>query len=291
MHIADTLLHLRKAGHPEYIEWFHSFACNATTQSELEIFNQKMRSDLETWSINVSTQRKIFYVLNYFTCLQLLLISNELYHLITDHNRQVNKEIFLLLMSISPDLTIEDIKNVTSSPEAKSMCSGNTQHFPDYSENFQVMDEATLHTEVDKLNDEEKDLYKTFTKEHLLNPSMVLAAIRKFGSNEEKIEDFCYDPNIKKNFEATPDRNKGDDDRKEVKVDVNNPTVQELIKYHYSESLAIDAVKVCGEDIPNCLEHCADQTLNKTYEISDDAVDSYSDGNRYKIQPSNTSSW
>ena len=197
-------------------------------------------------------------------------------------------------MSISPNLTTEHIKNVTSSTVAKSMCSGNTQHFSESGENFQAMDETTLLEEVDKLTDEEKDVYKTFTDEYEFNASMVLTAICKFGLNEDDIENFCSDPKITKQFGTTHFRNKGDDDRKKVKVDVNNVNVQEIINtYDYSESLAIAAVKACGADIPNCLEYLANQTLNETYKdkTSDDTGDLYSDCNVYKAQSSNTSSW
>ena len=294
MHIADTLLHLRKAGHPEYIEWFRSFACNDKIESDLQSLNQKMKDDLHTWSIKVFTQRKTLYVLNYFTSLQLLQISNELYRLIIDQDRQVNKKIFLLLMSISPDLTTEDIKNVTSSTEAKSMCSGNTPHFSDGSENFQAMDETTLLREVDKLTDEEKELYRTFTEDYSFNASMVLTAIRRFGSNEDEIENFCSDPEISRQFGSTPFRSEVEDGHKTEKVDVNNVNVQELInKYEYSESLAIAAVKKHGEDIPSCLDYCADQTLNETFKdkTSDDTGDLYSDCNIYKTHSSNASSW
>lgn len=281
-------MQLRRAGHPEYIEWSRSFVCNTITQDVLKEVNQEMKTDLKNWLDYVSAQRKSVYVLNHFTCLQLLQISNELYGLINDCEHQISKEIFLLLMNISPDLKIEDIKKVTASTEAKSMCSSH-KIFSDNSEEFSSMD---LPTEVNKLNDEAKKLFSEYTKEGDFNPFMVLTAIHKFGSDEDEIIDFCTDADNIRLFRNVSSNGKGKDDDKEIKIDVNNPTVQELIKCTYSESLAIDAVKECGEDIASCLEYLADRTLNEADEDEtykgNDALNS--EVINYKSQHSNSSS-
>lgn len=291
VHIADTLLHLRRAGHPQYIEWYQSFACNAVTQNELQELHQQMKDHLQNWLNKVSVLRTKLYELNYFTCLQLLQISNEFYHLISNPDYQLSKDTLLLLMSISSDLTIEDVKSVTSTTEAQSMIEA-SRLSSECSEEFVDTSEIDIDTETSKLTDEQKKLFSTYSgKEYGFNPSMVLTAIHKFGPNEIEIEDWCLDPKNIRKFGTTPDSKKAKIDHK-VKIDVNNETVQELIRCDYSESLAIQAVEQCGEDIAICLEYLIDQRLDKISKdvTSEDQVSSYSDANIYKAQQPNLSS-
>ena len=252
-----------------------------------------MKDDLKDWLDLVSTQRKSVYVLNYFTCLQLLQISNELYCLISDPDYKIDKKILLLLMSISPDLTIEDIISVTSSPEAKSICSTSKSSFslPNEKEEFIDANEMDLTTEVDKLSDEAKELYLSLISDGF-NPYMVLTAIRRFGVDEDDILDFCSDPNNIQAFGSDPDSTTHNDDCQGSKIDITNPTVQKIMGCDYSESSAIDAVSKCGESIEDCLEYLADQTLNEmsNEQTSEDTNGLSRDANSDKPQPSNISS-
>ena len=254
-----------------------------------------MKDDLKDWLNLVSTQRKSVYILNYFTCLQLLQISNELYCLITDPDHQINKKILLLLMSISPDLTIENIKNVTSSPEAKKICSASNSSLPLSSENyvFNDLDEIDLPTEVDMLSDEERTLYLSFTQDNDdFNPYMILTAIRRFGLDEERILDFCADSNTIQAFGNDPVSTTHNDDHQESRIDITNPTVQELIRCNFSESSAIDAVSKCGEEIEDCMDYLVEQTLkdNSNERTSEDNVDLNIVANSNRPQSSNISS-
>ena len=254
MHIADTLVHLQQAGHPHYVEWSKSFGCNAVSQRELQDLNKQMKKVYLNWLNKVSSLRTDFYALNYFTCLQLLRISKELYYLINNPNHEVSSEIFLLLMSLSPNLTVDDIKAVTSTTEAQSIALRSLPSLtpPDHDESHPVMEAANVPMEIDGLNEAEKNLYLLSVKKYGLNPQMVLSLML-----ERK---------------PKPDASKEPAKPTLSKVDITNPVVQELIDLQYSKSLAIEAVKMCGEDIIKCCDYCNNKILlASSTMMSDDA--------------------
>ena len=276
MHIADTLLHLQQAGHPHYVEWSKSFGCNTVTQRELQDLNDQMKRDYQQWLIKVSSLRTNLYALNYFTCLQLLRISNEFYCLINNPNHEVSSKILLLLMSLSPSLTVGDIKAVTSTTEAQSIAlrSLPTLTPPDHDESHHVMEAADVPGEIDRLNEAEKELYYVSVNEYEFNPQMVLSAIRQYGSNEDDVLNWCLDPKNAEMFESKPKPDVNEEPAKPTtsEVDITNPVVQELIDLEYSETLAIEAVKMCGEDLTKCYDYCNNQTLLASSAMfSDDA--------------------
>ena len=282
MHIADTLLHLQQAGHPHYVEWSQSFGCNAVTQRELQDLNEQMKRDYQKWLNKVSSLRKNLYALNYFTCLQLLRISNEFHCLINNPNHEVSSEILLLLMSLSPTLTVDDIKAVTSTTEAHSIALRSLPTFtpPDRDESHCVMEAADVPGEIDRLNEAEKKIYLLSVNEYGFNPRMVLLAIRQYGSNEDDVLNWCFDPKNAEMFESKPKPDVIEEPAKPTnsKVDITNPVVQELIGLEFSESMAIEAVKKCGEDLTKCYDYCNNQTLlTSSAVMSDDAQVELSD--------------
>ena len=280
MHIADTLLHLQQAGHPHYVEWSQSFGCSAVTHRELQDLNDKMKKDYQNWLNKVSSLRTNLYALNYFTCLQLLRISNEFYWLINNPNHEVNNEILLLLMSLSPTLTVDDIKAVTSTTEAQSIALKSLPTFtpPDHNESHRVMEAADVPGEIDRLNEAEKELYYLSVNEYDFNPQMVLSAIHQCGSNEDDVLKWCF--NNTEMYESKPKPDVIEEPAKPTnsKVDITNPVVQELIGLEFSESMAIEAVKKCGEDLTECYDYCNNQTiLTSSTVMSDDAQVELSD--------------
>ena len=278
MHIADTLLHLQRVGHPHYVEWSRSFICNKVTQNDLEDLNKQLKAGLQEWVNRVSILRAKLYALNYFTCLQLLKISKEFYYLINNPNHEISNEILLLLMSLSPNLTVEKIKEVTSTDEAQSIAlrSLPSSTPPDHSVSYCVMDEVDMPREIEKLNEEERELHSSITQEYGFNPQMVLSAIRQFGSNEDAVLKWCFDPKNSEMFKNKPVGNEDSNKDSITEIDISNATVQELVDLSFSESLSIEAVKSCGEDFTKCFDYCSQWTA-KNASYNDDTQDEISE--------------
>ena len=267
MHIADTFLYLQRAGHPQYVEWLKSFDIETMSQKDLRILNQDMKKDLQEWLDRVSMLRREYYALNYFTCLQLLRINREFYNLMNSNDHQISREVFLLLLSLSPDLTIKNIVNVVSaaksqliSPESMSLPSVHDDSIP-------ITD---IPDEVRKLTGEEKELYDSCITDYEFEPCLALAAIHKYGSNEDDVVAWCYNPDNQKMFRnASKDESFNAELKNSQTIDRSNATVQELIELEFSEDLSIEAVKLYGEDLTQCMEYCSNQILVKSDSISD----------------------
>ena len=228
----------------------------------MQELNQQMKKDLQNWQANVSSSRKTLYALNYFTCLQLLRISSELYHLITNPNHEVNHEMLLLLMSLSPNLTAKEIKQVTSKAEAQSIALRSLPSLTpptDHNESSYFMNEIDVPGEIEKLNEEEKEIYFSSVQDYEFNPQMVLAAIHQFGSDEEEVLQWCFDPKNAEAFKSKPIITEDSVEHK-PEIDISNTTVQELIDLEFSELLSIEAVNTCGEDLDKCLDYCTKST-------------------------------
>ena len=257
-------MHLQRAGNPQYTDWFKSYVCSTADEKELENLNQLLKKELLDWLANVSNLRKRLYALNYFTCLQLLKISREFYHLINNSDNQINKEVFLLLISISPDLTIEHVKEVMSSTEAQGIAlkSFNATLPSAQDEGFCIIDEVDV--EVEKLSEEEKEIFTTATTIYEYNPRLVLAALHHKGCDEDAVIEWCMDNN--KMYEAKPIVNNSSIvEQEKIEIDATNPTVKELMDMDFSEALAIEAVEICGEDIERCIDHCSSKILDKSF--------------------------
>jgi len=270
VHIADSLLHLQRAGNPQYTDWFKSYVCSTVNEKELENLNQLLKKELQDWLANVSSLRKRLYALNYFTCLQLLKISREFYHLINNSDYQINKEVFLLLMSVSSDLTIEHVKEVMSSTEAQGIALKSfNATLPSAQDEGFCIDEVDV--EVDKLSEEEKDIFTTATTVYEYNPRLVLAALHHNDCDEDAVIEWCMDNN--KLYEAKPIAdNSPIVEQEKIEIDVTNSTVKELIDMDFSEALAIEAVEICGEDIERCIDHCSTKILDKSFSETTDAA-------------------
>jgi len=260
VHIANSLLHLQKAGNPHYIDWYKSYHCRTVAEKELEDLNLLMKKELENWLANVSSLRKRIYALNYFTCLQLLKISREFYRLINNNDCTINKEIFLLLMSLSPDLTIENVTEVMLSSKAQGIALKSLNvPLPSAQEDI-VCTIGEVDVEIKKLSEEEKEIFTNVTSNYDYDPRLVLTAIHHHSCDEEAVVDWCMDND--KMFEAKPAT--GDPSVVElakVKIDASNSTVKELVDMDFSEASAIEAVKMCGEDIEKCIDHCSTQQI------------------------------
>ena len=281
VHITDTLLHLQQAGHPRYVEWSRSFTCSTVTQSELQNLNEQMKRDLQNWLNEVSSLRTKLYALNYFTCLQLLRISSEFHSSINNPNHEINSEIFMLLMSLSPDLTVEKIKEVTSTAEAQEIALRSLPTFTptDNNESHCVMDEVDVPEEIARLNEAQKEIYFKSVQEYEFSPRMVIAAIHQCGSSEDEVLEWCFNPQNASMFEskAVVSEDSVKLTISEVDVDVTNATVQELIELEFPESLAIEAVQKCGEDLSECLEYCSNETLARSTVFDDDTQEEIPD--------------
>ena len=263
LHIADTLLHLQRAGHPRYIEWRKSFDLKPVCEKDMQKLNQDMKKDLQNWLDEVSNLRAKYYALNYFTCLQLLRINREFYDLMNNPDHQISREVFLLLLSLSSDLTIADIKEVVCTAEYHLVSSKSATLSLGIGGKIYNMDKENILNEIEKLTEEEKEVYDSCIDEYEFEPLMVLEAIRKVGSNEEDVADWCLDPVNKKMFESSKDEF-SNADLNELQIDTSNATVLELIDLDFSEDLSIEAVKQCGENLEQCMDYCSNHDLAKS---------------------------
>ena len=273
MHIADTLLKLQRAGHPQYTEWLESFDFKITSQNnlqeDLQILNQNMKKDLQDWLNEVSNLRTEYYTLNYFTCLQLLTINREFYNLMNSNDHQISREVFVLLMSISPDLTIMKVKEVVSSAKYQLVITPKSMNSSiDCDDITYIIDEVDIPGEVAKLTEEERMVYHSSIDDYDLEPSIVIAAIHRCGANEDAVAAWCFDPESQRMFRnATKGRSSS------AKIDINNAVVQELIDMKFPEALSIEAVIHCGEDLAKCMDYCSNQILAGYDNVSDSDTD------------------
>jgi len=236
--------------------WFESFACKLVNDDDLKHLNEKLKNDLQEWIATVSDLRKRIYPLNYFTCLQLLRISGEFYDLVNNSEYQLSKEVLLLLMSISPDLTVEDIQSVMSSSDTHHLVSKSINISPSFStQNEHSFGVGEVETELQKLSEEENQIFSTVTTIHEYKPELVLAALRYHGADadEDNVVDWCFHNSCTEDecISEAP------------KVDENNLTVKELIEYNFPRNLAIKAVEEFGEDVAKCMDYCTDIIMEK----------------------------
>ena len=268
VHIADALLRLQMAGNPQYIQWFKLFACHTINETELEALNSKMRKDLKKWLETMFELRNALYALNYYTCLQLLKISKEFYQVINKFEHQISNEVLLLLKSISPDLTLNDIKEVMSSVKAQSFSSKSSNALSASFQDKSVCSIDEIDEEVKKLTTEEYDIYMS-VKDVDYDSHLVLKALHECGPDEDLVLGWCienghiFDGNdISENSIAIPE---------ESKIDANNSTVKELIELEFSLKLAIEAVKECGEDVCKCQYYCTSQLRDRSVDVEENS--------------------
>ena len=227
-----------------------------------------MEKELQDWLTNVSIQRKNLYVLNYFTCLQLLKISQEFYQLIHTPEYQINNEIFLLLMSISTELTIEDVKKVMSSNETREIALKSFNAPLSSSQDESFFDIGEVDAEVKKLSEDEKEIFDNAIAGCDFDPHLVLAALRHVGCNEDDVFEWCFDHvkmyKAKATLENSPIVDTEVVDIEETEINASHFTVKKLIDLKFSESLAIEAVKKCGEELDDCMDYCSNEILAKS---------------------------
>ena len=268
LYIADTLLHLQRAGHPQYIEWQKSFDLKTMCEKDMQKLNKEMKRDLQNWLDKISRLRTQHYALNYFTCLQLLRINREFYDLMKNPDHQISRKVFLLLLSLSSDLTIADIKDVVCTDKFHLISSKSVTLSLNNVDNVYNMDKDSILKEIENLTEEEKEVYDSCI-EYEFEPLMVLEAIRKCGCNEDDVAEWCFNPANKKMFENTSKGEYSNPELSEAQIDTSNATVQELIDMKFPEDLCIEAVKQYGEDLEQCMEYCTNQAESDSGSISD----------------------
>lgn len=229
-----------------------------------------MKEDLQDWLIKVSSFRTEYYALNYFTCLQLLRINREFYDLVNSNDHQISREVFVLLMSISPDLTIMKVKEVVSTAKCQLVTPKRINSSTDHDDSTYIIDEVDIAGEVAKLTEEEKEVYHSSIDGYDFEPCMVMAAIHKCGANEDAVATWCFDPENQRMFRNAT---KGRSSNADKQVDINNAIVQELIDMKFPEALSIEAVKCCGEDLVKCMDYCSNQILAGYENFSDTDTD------------------
>ena len=220
-----------------------------------------MKKNSQNWLDKVSKLRTEYYALNYFTCLQLLRINREFYDLINNPDHQISREVFLLLLSLSSDLTITDIEEVVRTAEHHLISSKSAMLSLGNDDIVCNKDENDTLKEITKLTEEEKKVYDICVEGYDFEPCMVLVAIQEVGPNEEEVVKWCFDPENKRMFENTSKDESSLTDLNETQIDTSNATVKELIELEYSEDLSIEAVKQCGENLEQCMEYCNNQIL------------------------------
>jgi len=232
------------------------FDCKTVNETELEELIQTMRSDKDAWLKSVRGHRQCLYNLNYFTCLQLLNLSGEFYLMIKDSEYQIGKDNFLLLLGISPELTIETIKQVTKGKQSFIL-----EHNPVVSFILADKEEEEVATIEKNLSKEEKDAYEN-AKAFKFNNLFALEAILQNKSNLDDVVNWCYENESKFDI-FIREKPKKTSKPKAQEIDSNNSTVQQLLILKYPKSIAINAVEECGEDIAKCINYCNSQLLTK----------------------------
>ena len=180
--IANALLALQSAGHARYITWTYSFYCECDVYSVLENQATKMEKELKDWTDEIAMSRDSFRVLNLFTNRQLRVIREQLGQLNCDRITSIPPTVISMLMSISPKICEQNIKDSLQSVRSKGSLVGH--HSSKSSENkdnssstvdhddaqisrFNPDDEVSIEAAVEKLalqlidqlSDIEKNVY------------------------------------------------------------------------------------------------------------------------------------
>ena len=238
-------------------------------ERELEDLDKHMKKELQNWLAYVTMQRNKFYVLNYFTCLQLLKISEEFFQMINYPDYEINKEILLLLMSISSELKIEDVKKVMSSTEAQEIALKSLNAPPTSSQDESYfVSRGDIDAEVEKLSEEAREIFNNAVAMNY-SKRLVLEALRHNGcEDEDNVIEWCMDNDKAYAATALPVG-----DPEEPKIDASHKIVKELVDdLRYPVGLAIEAVKECGEELDDCIGYCASKDLAKSVsECTNDA--------------------
>jgi len=232
-----------------------------------------MKDDLKKWDKNVIYSRKRLYSLNYFTCMQLLNISRELSHMADNPQCVISKETFLLLMSISPNLTVADIEYFVSSNDVKSILKkGISLQNPTDGDDTElyIHDLDDVEGAVEILNEEKKKLYYQLKNVMKFDSRVVLTALRKHGTDKKAAEWWCvehekYFDNSSASFSVKVNK---------PEISVKHPTVAHLIQTGYPRHAAIKAVQKHGRDVKSCMDFC--NTLNLHTNSSENCIDEQS---------------
>lgn len=127
--IAEILLALRQAGNVAYsghVVVIDCAVCMAGQEDEqsfqeelaMQLIHQliahfkEMKAALKVWENEVKESRKQFYALNYYTTQQLQRLRKELGHFWWNPHEQIEPEVLVLLQSISPAITSENVHSV-----------------------------------------------------------------------------------------------------------------------------------------------------------------------------------
>lgn len=122
--IADVLTSLQQVGNVKYTGWVLQVPCSTDENiiSSLQLCARTMERELKEWKETVNKARHEFYELNYYTTIQLLTLRYELGRIKILNSEMPSIEsstnVKVLLQSISPLITIRDIRNAI--PKATS---------------------------------------------------------------------------------------------------------------------------------------------------------------------------
>ena len=113
--IAEVLIRLQQVGNVKYIGWRMQFHCQTLLVEDLQEQAKDMEDELESWNKEVTTARKEFYELNYYTTRQLLVLRSELGKMkslgpATPPPQQA--QVMALLQSISSEITPRIVESV-----------------------------------------------------------------------------------------------------------------------------------------------------------------------------------
>ena len=189
--IANALLELRNAGHAQYITWSYSFHCEFNDVSTvLENQAVKMELELNQWNTEITMSRSSCHVFNLFTTQQLRVIRQQLGQLNCERISSLPPAVLSMLMSISPKICEEDVKECLQLVKTESSLVGqhsskkledldNSSKPVDHDDNVQISQfnpdneiskeaavEKLVMQLINKLNDDERNAYEELVEDY-----------------------------------------------------------------------------------------------------------------------------
>jgi hypothetical protein len=210
--IAEVLLALRQAGNVAYSGHVVVVNCARciTSQEEKEQELQKqlakqhivdlsalakeMEGALEDWENEVKESRRQFYALNYYTTRQLLKIRKELSLFRQNPHRQISPEVLVLLQSISPAVTSEDVQSTLMESEIPpGATESDLKSLPPPPPSSSSSGIEKLQATEQTLTDAQKAILTNLTEYQDYSRSLVLKAFEKCGekANDYDIQHWC----------------------------------------------------------------------------------------------------
>lgn len=256
--IAQLLVKLQESGYVDYTHFHMVCGCSEYKRNEFDAAIDSMENALDKWKKSVEKCRKEYPHLNYYISQQLLDLQQELGQLHKHPNSLPSHKLKQLLLSVTPEPLHSKI--VTALNNAKKAISRNqmtastgikiaTTHSataPKAASSIVAVDPSTF-------DDEQKEIYKTLTREDDFKVSVVLAAFYELGEDaeEDDLRDWCTNNEHKFKDEddiVLPSIDTAIDEEENEAVNADDPIVIELLDEDYSISIAIEAVQLAKGD-------------------------------------------